>query len=259
MLDYRESATHVFGHEKLIVYKKGLQFVISIFALNEGISRKVIACGHLSRAADSIPINIAHASNTTSPGERISYLGHANGSALECAACLDVLAAKSILPVENASSSKHLLADIVSMLISMQKHNSTRISEAHAEYRTKNGNLFSHEDLLVYQTGLQLVAWLETLMKATVASRTDLLASLDKTTTSIVLNIAEGNGRFSGLDHARFLDIAYKATVRSASLLDLLETYCQYDLSAGYTFLRRIAAMLVSLSRHQKISSKPPP
>jgi len=54
--------------------------------------------------------------------------------------------------------------------------------------------LFGHEDLDVYQAALQLVAWLESMFTEFSCSA-DLLSKLDKSTTGIVLNIAEGNGR----------------------------------------------------------------
>ena len=67
-----------------------------------------------------------------------------------------------------------------------------RIREDHAQYRTKKGNLFDHEDLDVYQVALQLVAWLEPMLMEFSCSA-DLRSKLDKSTTAIVLNIAEGN------------------------------------------------------------------
>ena len=39
--------------------------------------------------------------------------------------------------------------------------------------------------------------------------------------TSILLNIAEGNGRYAELDHRRFLDIAEGSAVKVAAYLDL--------------------------------------
>ena len=80
----------------------------------------------------------------------------------------------------------------------------------------------------------------------------DLLSKLDTSTTSIVLNVAEGNGRFSGADHAKFLGIAYKATAQSAALLDLATANNSAKLSQfeeGLNMLRRIACMLTSLSK----------
>ncbi len=54
--------------------------------------------------------------------------------------------------------------------------------------------LFGHEDLDVYQAALQLVRWLESMFTEFSCSA-DLLSTLDKSTTGIVLNIAEGKGR----------------------------------------------------------------
>jgi len=81
---------------------------------------------------------------------------------------------------------------------------------------------------------------------------TDLRSKLDKSTTSIVLNIAEGNGRFTGSDQSTFYETAYKATILSASLLDLAGGN-RLDMTAnveeGRELLRRIAAMLTALSK----------
>ena len=241
----------LFGHEKLKVYQKGLEFAAFRSTLLDGLSRRVSACGHLDRGGESILVNIAHASSSWSPKDRIVYLGHANGSALECAACLDVFVAKSLLAAADVGPGKRLLAEIVSILITMRKTTANRVREDHAEYRTKKGNLFSHEDLDVYQAGLQLVAWMES-MTTKFACSADLLAKLDKATTAIVLNIAEGNGRFSGTDQAKFFGIAYRSTVQSASLVDLATANGPIDISQvdhGRELLRRIAAMLTSLAK----------
>ena len=45
---------------------------------------------------------------------------------------------------------------------------------------------------------------------------------VDETATSILLNIAEGNGRFAELHRRRFLRAANRATVKLAALLDVL-------------------------------------
>jgi four helix bundle protein len=243
--------TQPFGHEKLIVYKKGMRFVKVGSGLLGSLPRRVAACDHLDRAAESILLNIAHASSTWSPKERITYLGHANGSALECAACLDVLVAKSLLAEDAIHSGKCLLVEVVSMLISMRKTATNRVREDRAAYRTKKGRFFDHEDLDVYQVALLLVSWLESMLVHFSCSA-DLRTKLDKSTTSIVLNIAEGNGRFTGTDQARFYETAYKATIQSASLVDLATANGANDVSRveqGRELLRRIAAMLTALSK----------
>jgi four helix bundle protein len=243
--------TQPFGHEKLIVYQKGMRFAGIHSALLDGLPRRVAACDHLNRGAESILVNIAHASNTWSPSERIVYLGHANGSALECAACLDVLVAKSLLGFDDVYPAKSLLVEVVSMLITMHKTARNRMREDHSAYRTKKGRLFDHEDLDVYQVALQLVAWLEPMLMEFSCS-TDLKSKLDKSTTAIVLNIAEGNGRFTGTDQAKFYKTAYKAAIHSASLVDLATVSGAGDASSvekGRELLRRIAAMLTALSK----------
>ena len=220
-------------------------------ALLDGMARRVAACDHLDRGAESILVNIAHASNTWSPKERIVYLGHANGSSLECAASLDVLVAKARLAAEEVYPGKSLLAEIVSILITMRKVAANRVCEDHAQYRTKRGNLFDHEDLDVYQVALQLIAWLDPMLTKFSCSA-DLRLKLDKSTTAIVLNIAEGNGRFTGADQSKFYETAYKATIQSASLIDLAGANGLEEAAGveeGRELLRRIAAMLTALSK----------
>ena len=228
-----------------------MHFAMLRSALLNDLARCVAACDHLERGAESIVINIAHASNTWSPKERIVYLGQANGSALECAACLDVLVAKAQLAHDQVCPGKSLLAEIVSMLIAMRRTAADRVCEDHASYRTKNGNLFDHEDLDVYQVTIKLIALLDPLL-AKCSCSADLRSKLDKSTTSIVLNIAEGNGRFTGADQSNFYETAYKATIQSASLLDLAGG-SRPDAAASVEecreLLRRVAAMLTALSK----------
>lgn len=241
----------MFGHEKLKVYQKGMDFAEIRKEVLKGLPRRVAACEHLDRGAESILVNIAHASSVWSPKERIVYLGHANGSALECAACLDVLAAKKLLAATDAAPGKSLLAEIVSILVTMWKTTSDRVGEDHATYRTEKGRLFNHEDLDVYQASLGLSAWVES-MVAEFSCSAGLLSKLDKATTAVPLNIAEGTGRFTGTDKAKFFEIAYKATVQSAALVDLATASTSAEPSRveeGRKLLRRVAAMLTSLSK----------
>ena len=243
--------TKQFGHEKLKVYQKALAFAVGRGAILAGLPRRAAACDHFDRGAESILLNIAHASNSWAPKERIVYLGHANGSALECAACLDVFVAKELLAPGDAHPGKALLAEIVSMLIAMRRTTADRVREEHTAYQTKKGAMFSHEDLDAYQAALEMVAWTES-MNEHFSCSSDLLSKLDKSTTSITLNIAEGNGRFTDTDQAKFFGIAYRSTVQSASLVDIATASSSTKPSKvedGRTLLRRIAAMLRSLSK----------
>ena len=241
----------VFGHEKLEVYRRGMEFVVVRKALLDRISRRVAACDHLDRGAESILLNIAHASSSWAPKERIAYLGYANGSALECAACMDVFVAKNFLTARDVYPGKSLLSEIVSILIAMRDTAADGVREEQLTYGRTPDRFFSHETLDVYQMALRLTGWVED-MRTGLSCSADLQSRLDRSSTAVVLNIAEGNGRFSGVDHAKFLGIAYRATVQSASLVDLATVNISGPaarVQEGRDMLRRIAAMLASLSK----------
>lgn len=111
--------------------------------------------------------------------------------------------------------------------------------------------LFGHEKLKVYQKGLVFAALRSTLLDG-LSRRVAACEHLDRAAESILVNIAEGNGRFTGTDQAMFFGIAYKSTVQSASLVDLATANGPSDVSRvdqGRELLRRIAAMLTSLSK----------
>ena len=241
-----------FGYEKLKVYQKARVFTGLASDLLGSVSSGVAACDHLERGAESIVLNIAHSSSSWSPRERIVYLGSANGSALECAACLDVLVARRRLAADVVRPGKRLLREIVSMLIAMKTTTANRVQESESvEYGKDEAKLFSHENLTVYQEALQFANWFESISSNMTCSA-NLLSKLDKSSTSIILNIAEGNGRFSGADHVKFMRIAFKATIQSASLLDLCGSRRLTNddpMSEGLALLHHIAAMLTSLAK----------
>ena len=243
---------HVFRHEKLKVYQKALEFVEMRANLLKQISRKVAACDHLDRGAESMLLNIAHSSSAWSSRERIVYLGHANGSSLECAACLDLLVARARLSSNDIRPGKGVLKEIVSMLVAMRTTAADRVCERDSEeYSAERDRFFSHESLKVYQTALRFVEWVEA-MSDNFACSADLMAKLDKSSSATVLNIAEGNGRFSATSQASFLKIAYRAAIQSASLIDLATSCksCAMDRhDQGLDMLRQVAAMLTSLGR----------
>ena len=126
------------------------------------------------------------------------------------------------------------------------------LKDRHPSRLTTVGDLFfSHEKLEVYQAALRFAGWIED-MSPTLSCSTDVLAKLDKASTAIILNIAEGNGRFSQADHVKFLRIAYKATIQSASLVDVAipgRSSAGDHEREGMELLRQIAAMLTSLAK----------
>jgi four helix bundle protein len=80
---------------------------------------------------------------------------------------------------------------------------------------------FDHEKLRVYQQAIASVAWCTQLFDRS-TKRGAVYDQLDRASTSIPLNVAEGNGKFSKRDRFRFLDIAMSAALESAACLDVL-------------------------------------
>jgi hypothetical protein len=71
--------------------------------------------------------------------DRCRYLQIARGSALECAACLDVLVARKCLSFENIEPGKRRLQRIVAMLVRLIASLSNRVAEADTDYDSSAG------------------------------------------------------------------------------------------------------------------------
>jgi four helix bundle protein len=80
----------------------------------------------LDRACTSIALNIAEGNGKYAPKDRCRFFDIAHGSALECAAGLDVLVAKGKLAAEQIRPGKERLQRIVRMLMGLIKRNSER-------------------------------------------------------------------------------------------------------------------------------------
>jgi len=123
-----------FDHEKLTVYQTSLGFVTWATDLISNVQVKAAVKDQLDRASTSVPLNIAEGNGKFAIGDRCRYLDFARGSALECAACLDVLVAKQLTDVARIASGKQQLVEIVSMLIGLINSLRTRIDEESGEY-----------------------------------------------------------------------------------------------------------------------------
>jgi four helix bundle protein len=210
-----------FDHERLRVYQKSIAFVAWAEEARTAIGKTVVAVDHLNRASSSMPANIAMASGKMSARERCQYTDTAYGSALECAACLDVLATKRCLDFSAASEGKAILVEVVSMLVAYRKAAETQVRENGQTYGSSATTaFFSHEKLDVYKRSLDFIVWTEKSSRLHFLSAAAIL-SLDKSSTGVALNIAEGNGKFSARDRCRFIDHARGAALASAAYLDV--------------------------------------
>lgn len=237
------------SHEKLDVYQNSVAFVATAYELTESATIMVAAMDQLLRAAESVPINIA-ASNTR-PGKtsEIQSLDIASGSLTECASALDVLAIWKILPEDSASAQKKILPANYRMLLALRNSKENRLNEDSATY---SSDCFPHENLECYKGALQLVRWTTDHF-----SRDTLVAphfnALDRSATSIVLNIAEGNARRTPKDKVRFFQIAVSSALRFAAHLDIVRARGlspSSGIEEGKRHVSQITAQLLGLKRH---------
>ena len=88
----------------------------------------------LDRASTSVPLNIAEGNGKFAVKDRCRFLDFARGSALECAACLDVLVAKQLCDEVAIRSGKQQLLEVVSMLMGLISSLASRIAEEQGTY-----------------------------------------------------------------------------------------------------------------------------
>jgi four helix bundle protein len=110
-----------FDHERLEVYRYELDFIEWVTPLLDEAtaspkSRTREVCDQLDRASLSTLLNTAEGNGKRQRQIRAKFFDDARGSATECAACLDALVAKKIIPATRIGEGKNLLLKIVSML-----------------------------------------------------------------------------------------------------------------------------------------------
>jgi four helix bundle protein len=115
-----------FDHEKLDVYQESIAFCGWVGELLGEISGKAAAKDQLDRVSTSLPLNIAEGNGKFSTVDRARFLEIARGSALECAACLDVLLVRKLATAEQIVPAKERLVRIANMLMGMLKRFSGR-------------------------------------------------------------------------------------------------------------------------------------
>jgi len=111
---------------------------------------------------------------------------------------------------------------------------------------------FDHEKLNVYQISLEFAAWAGTLLES-VSHKAAVKDQLDRASTSVTLNIAEGNGKTSMSERRRFLGIARASAIECAASLDIFvarKFASNADVIPGKEMLRSVVSMLFKLDSH---------
>ena len=247
-----EVAAVTFSHEKLDAY----QAFLSLAELSNVIVADAGAfavADQLERATESIGANLIRGNSQWTKALRENYLNISMASALECAACMDVCLAKELADFGRLHQAKRHLYDIVNMLFGLRRSSGT----AHEDEVQYGEVRFAHERLDVYRLGLDFVKWSDAFVKEGMANSRE-TKKLDAVSTSTVLNIAEGNGRFSPSDRSKFIETAHASALQCVLSLDLMMARHRATMQAvipGKNMLGRISAMLLAWRR--KLAESP--
>jgi four helix bundle protein len=101
----------------------------------------------------------------------------------------------------------------------------------------------------VYREAIAFVAWLSTALENAVRVG-DVKDQLDRASTSVPLNIAEGDGKYAPKDRCRFFDIARGSALECAAGLDTLVAKGKLTVEQilpGKEILQRVVRMLMGL------------
>jgi four helix bundle protein len=110
---------------------------------------------------------------------------------------------------------------------------------------------FDHEKLDAYRKSVAFAAWCEEILER-IPKSAAVHGQLDRARTSIVLNIPEGNGRFTAPDRCKFFDIARGSGLECAGCLDLIfikRLISEPEIERGKALLKDIVSLLVGLIR----------
>jgi four helix bundle protein len=115
--------------------------------------------------------------------------------------------------------------------------------------------MFDFEKLLVYEKAKNLAADILSFLKTNKTIDAFLKNQLKRACTSIVLNIAEGSGRFTKPDKRNFYTISRGSTYECVSILDLVVTSNKIprgEFENYYIRFEEVSRMLLGLINSQR-------
>ena len=106
-------------HERLDCYRVALDFAAMVPTLTH--ATRASLRDQLERAAASICLNIAEGSGRSTRRDRLHFFSIAQGSAMECAAAIDLLRVRGHVTFADATRTKHKATRIIQMLVGLRK------------------------------------------------------------------------------------------------------------------------------------------
>ena len=237
---------HVLPHEHLKVYEKALAYVRAMAPQVDKWSPSHSVRDQMDRACESMVVNLVKAAYHQRSNLGSYHLECSLGSVLECASCIDVAVIKRLLDNGESEAAKQNLLDVARMEIGLRNSWCPSVREEQETYAGKPQG-FSHETLHVYQQGLHLCELLVTDVLTPNMQQNRIARRVDEASTSLVLNIAEGNGRYSQLDQRQFITVAEEAGIKLAAYLDLLPMSNPESVQSAKSVLHEVMAMLIGL------------
>jgi four helix bundle protein len=119
---------------------------------------------------------------------------------------------------------------------------------------------FDHERLDVYRIALDLLVLTDDTLEHLPRGRSHLADQLSRASTSIVLNIAEGAGKYSRADKRRYYLTAIGSATESAAIFDILlrlRLTSPERHAESKAALERIVSMLTKLAKNLQQSPTP--
>ena len=119
------------------------------------------------------------------------------------------------------------------------------------DHQEDPSQVLDHENLDVYQLSLDFVGHVGELLVKLPKEYGYMRDQLGRSSSSIVLNIAEGSGRKSKADRSHFFRIATGSAKESAAALDVLFRLKQIsfqDGANGKMMVKRVVSMLIGLT-----------
>jgi len=111
--------------------------------------------------------------------------------------------------------------------------------------------MFDHEKLDAYKHAIAFVTHVSRIVEATPPrGRPNALKHLDEASSSVALNIAEGNGKRSVADRVRYLEVARGSAFECAACLDVLvvrNTVTTKTAGDGKAILVRVVSTITKL------------
>ena len=111
--------TPTLDHERLDCFHVALEFAAMVPALTK--TARPALRDQLERAASSIALTLAEGCARRTKRDRHHFFSMAQGSAMECAAAIDILRVTGNLATADANRAKHKLTRIVQMLVGLRR------------------------------------------------------------------------------------------------------------------------------------------